>query len=94
VFLEALRTLAVHVYQPQRAFHHYLHMARGNSRNVLNRDQVRLKKYLYVLRPLLATLWIKQDRGPVPMRFETLVETLSDEPELRAAIDQLLVIKR
>lgn len=94
VFLEALRTLAAHVYQPQRAFHHYLHMARGNYRDFLTREQVRLKKYLYVLRPLLATLWIEQDCGPVPMRFETLVETLIDEPELRAAIEQLLVIKR
>ncbi|MBK5938287.1 hypothetical protein CCR96_03180 [Halochromatium roseum] len=69
-------------------------MARGNYRDFLTREQVRLKKYFYVLRPLLATLWIEQERGPVPMRFETLAETLIDEPELRAAIEQLLVIKR
>ena len=68
-----------------------LHMARGNYRDFLTREQVRLKKYLYVLRPLLATLWIEQDRGPVPMRFETLVETLISDP-LRAAIE-LLVLK-
>jgi predicted nucleotidyltransferase len=94
VFLQRLRALAESVYQPERAFHHYVHMARGNYRDFLTREQVRLKKYFYVLRPLLATLWIEQERGPVPMRFETLAETLIDEPELRAAIEQLLVIKR
>jgi hypothetical protein len=32
-------------------------MARKNYREYLRGDTVRLKKYLYVLRPLLATLW-------------------------------------
>jgi len=33
-------------------------MARGNYRQYLAGEQVRLKKYLYVLRPLLAAKWI------------------------------------
>lgn len=68
-------------------------MARGNYREFLLRDQVRLKKYLYVLRPLLATLWIERGLGLVPMRFLTLVEALIDDQDLRVAIDQLLAIK-
>ncbi|EIC22494.1 nucleotidyltransferase domain-containing protein [Thiorhodovibrio frisius] len=51
-----------------------------------------LKKYLYVLRPLLATLWIERGLGLVPMRFVTLVEALIDDQDLRAAIDQLLAL--
>ncbi len=93
LFLDELQAIASGCQQPQRAFYHYIHMARGNFREFLLRDQVHLKKYLYVLRPLLATLWIERGLGLVPMRFLTLVDTLVEEPALRAAIDQLLAIK-
>ncbi|WP_246156199.1 nucleotidyltransferase domain-containing protein [Thiohalocapsa marina] len=79
-FLTAMREAARELHRPERSFHHYVHMARGNDREFLTRGQVRLKKYLYVLRPLLATLWIEQGRGPAPMRFETLVDALIEEP--------------
>jgi predicted nucleotidyltransferase len=55
---------------------------------------VRLKKYLYVLRPLLACLWIEQKRGPVPMRFQDLVDAIVSDRGLKMAIAELLVIKR
>jgi predicted nucleotidyltransferase len=69
-------------------------MARRNYREYLSGDTVRLKKYLYVLRPLLATLWIEQGRGVAPMRFQDLVGSIVTDPSLRKAIDQLLEIKR
>jgi len=86
--------LAVEYYSPERAFRHYLHMARGNWRNYFRDDIVRLKKYFYVLRPLLACVWIEQKRGPVPMRFETLVNELVREPLLRIHIGVLTARKR
>lgn len=69
-------------------------MARKNYREYLRGDTVRLKKYLYVLRPLLATLWIEQGRGVAPMRFQELVDALVIDPGLRSAIEELLAIKR
>ena len=93
-FLLAMREAAQQTHQAERSFHHYVHMARKNYREYLQGDTVRLKKYLYVLRPLLATLWIEQGRGIAPMRFQDLVDTIVTDPALRAAIDQLLAIKR
>ncbi|MCP5230813.1 MAG: nucleotidyltransferase domain-containing protein [Zoogloeaceae bacterium] len=93
-FLAALRDAARRTHQPARSFHHYLHMARGNYRQYLRGDSVRLKKYLYVLRPLLAALWIEQGRGSAPMPFQQLVDAMVTDAELRAAIDRLLAIKR
>lgn len=55
---------------------------------------MRLKKYLYVLRPLLASLWIEQDRGVAPMRRQDLVDGIVNDGDLRAAIDDLLAVKR
>jgi len=93
-FITAIRNALPQVYRPERAFHHYLHMARKNYRQHLQGETVRLKKYLYVLRPLLACLWIEQGRGPVPMAFQQLVDPLVFDDDLLAAISALLIIKR
>ncbi len=94
LFLQQVRDAAQAVHRPERAFHHYLHMAQKNYREYLQGETVRLKKYLYVLRPLFACLWIEQGRGPVPMRFQDMVDTLATDAELKAAIAALLEIKR
>ncbi len=93
-FYGRLREVSEKTHRPERSFHHYLHMAKGNFRGYLLGDHVRLKKYLYVLRPVLACLWIERGLGVVPMRFESLVDGIVDEPRLRKSIDRLLVHKR
>jgi predicted nucleotidyltransferase len=93
-FLADISSAAKKVHRPERVFHHYLHMAKKNYREHLRGEIVRLKKYLYVLRPLLACLWIEQKRGPVPMLFQDLVDALVIESELQDAIAELLAIKR
>jgi len=72
--------------------YHYLHMADGNYRECLKRDVVRLKKYLYVLRPMLACKWILEKQTPPPMRFAELVQAQADDT-LAQEIARLLDIK-
>jgi hypothetical protein len=69
-------------------------MARGNFREFLKGERVRTKKYFYVLRPVLACLWLELGRGPVPTEFQTLVDTLVPAGPLREAINELLANKR
>jgi predicted nucleotidyltransferase len=42
----------------------------------LQGEQVKIKKYFYVLRPLLACGWIERYETMPPMAFDELVETL------------------
>lgn len=91
---EAIAALTPAYYSPTGCAWHYLHMARGNDRGYLHGDRVRLKKYLYVLRPLLAVRWLESGRGVVPMPFHELVETLIPPGELRDAIERLLRLKQ
>ena len=72
--------------------YHYLSMAEGNYRDYLKRDMVRVKKYLYVLRPIFACKWILERRTPPPMLFSELVSTVAD-PAIVPEIDHLLAIK-
>jgi predicted nucleotidyltransferase len=90
---EGLRQLAPRAFNRTALCYHYSHMARGNAREYLFREQVRLKKYFYVLRPLLAIRHIEAQAAPPPVEFERLVEGFAP-PALRPAIDRLLEIKR
>jgi len=71
---------------------HYLSMAESNYREYLKRDMVRVKKYLYVLRPILACQWILAKGTPPPMLFGELVAAEA-ESALAEEIDRLLHIK-
>lgn len=91
---EKMRRLAAEHYSPTACLYHYLHMARGNFREYLQGDEVRVKKYFYVLRPILAMNWIERGLGIVPTDFNVLVDQLVMDPELRSEIDRLLAAKR
>ena len=94
IVAQELRTLARDFYSARSTFFHYLSMAKGNRREYLSGDVVRRKKYFYVLRPLLALRWIEEDRGPVPIEFQALLDAIVPAGDLRMAIDELLVAKR
>ena len=93
-FRELMRQAIQSTFQPERSYYHYIHMARGNFRELLRGETVRLKKYLYVLRPLLAVLWVERGNGVPPMPFQQLVDGLITDPLLKAAIEALLHRKR
>ncbi|TQI78629.1 hypothetical protein FHU10_1333 [Serratia fonticola] len=90
----ALRNVVPEWFSAQRARWHYLSMARKNFRGYLQGEQVRLKKYFYVLRPLLAVRWIEAGKGVPPMRFEQLLAGTVADPLLLAEIHALLAVKR
>ncbi|MBD2814845.1 nucleotidyltransferase domain-containing protein [Xenorhabdus sp. Flor] len=89
-----LKTLVPHFFSDIKARYHYLSMAKKNFRGYLQGEEVRLKKYFYVLRPLLAVHWIEMGKGVPPIDFETLVEGTVHDPLLKAEIADLLRIKR
>ncbi|MDD5057389.1 MAG: nucleotidyltransferase domain-containing protein [Sideroxydans sp.] len=92
--MAAYRALAQDFYQPAACLHHYLHMAKGNFREYLQGETVWLKKYFYVLRPVLACLWIERGLGVVPMAFDDLVAGVVNDSELKACIVSLAEQKR
>src|SRR5688500_4899176 len=63
-------------------------------RGYLRGERIRTKKYLYVIRPVLACQWIEQSDAPPPMAFEDLLDRLLPAGDVREAIDDLLVVKR
>lgn len=88
-----MRKLAKEYYSPISNSYHYLQMARGNYKDYMKGEIVWLKKYFYVLRPILAVKWIEAGYGVVPTEFEVLVDKLITEPKLKHAIGSLIAAK-
>lgn len=89
-----LHELSNEYYSPTSCIYHYLHMAQGNFREYLKGDEVRLKKYFYVLRPILAIHWIERGYGVAPTMFTDLVERVVTDPVLKNEINRLIEIKQ
>lgn len=83
------RELSEAVFSNARGWHHYSSMAKKNFREHLQADEVRYKKYLYVLRPLLAARWIRSQPGVPPMRFADLAQRTLDPVRDAALIDEI-----
>ncbi|MBK5275551.1 MAG: nucleotidyltransferase domain-containing protein [Desulfuromonadales bacterium] len=90
---DRLRELMADYYSPKRCMLHYLHMARGNFREYLKGETVRIKKYFYVLRPVLACLWIEKHNCMPPTEFDELYKDAGLSPSISVEIDRLLLRK-
>ncbi len=91
---EKFRSLMPICYSPSACIYHYLNMARNNFREYLKGDIVSVKKYFYVMRPILAIKWIETFGSIIPMEFGDLVKALITEKELLTEIDALIERKR
>ncbi|MFK9094524.1 nucleotidyltransferase domain-containing protein [Bacillus salipaludis] len=88
--VDKMKDIQEKVFLPQAALYHYLNMAKGNFRDYLHRDQVKIKKYFYVLRPILACMWIERHNTVPPIEFQILVDELLGEGQLKQEILTLL----
>ncbi|WP_339158644.1 nucleotidyltransferase domain-containing protein [Paenibacillus sp. FSL W8-0186] len=92
---EQIRELSALTFSPKACMYHYLHMAEGNYREYLQGERVKIKKYFYVLRPVLACEWIEKYGTMPPIEFTALTdELLPARSELKAAVDSLLIRKK
>ena len=89
-----MRKLAKLHYSPISSSYHYLQMARGNYKDYMRGESVWLKKYFYILRPILAVKWIEEGLGIVPTEFQVLVDRLVNDPGLKSAINDLIKAKQ
>ena len=75
--------LALAYFQPKAALYHYRGIAKTASAAFQADGSIRLKKWFYVLRPLLAALWVAQHQTIPPMTLEELLAGQSDDIKQR-----------
>lgn len=87
---ETLREMSENYFNPKSCMYHYLSMAKNNFREFLQKDSVKSKKYFYVLRPVLACDWIRNENSFPPMEFQDLVDSEVKDEKVKFEIAELL----
>lgn len=93
-FAQTARELTPKIYSVEKGIYHYRSMAKTNYRGYLKGDMVPLKKYFYVLRPLLSIMWLEKYRQPAPIEFNKLRTLISADDCLNDLIENLLEWKK
>lgn len=87
-----VRDVATGCFSPKASAFHYLGMERGHDRAYLHGKTVGAKKYLYMVRALLAARWCLDERMPAPMLVSDLME--AKLPTLMTpVVEDLLAVK-
>jgi hypothetical protein len=89
----AMRQLNARYFNPRAVIYHYLHMARNNWQAYFKDSEVRIKKYFYVLRPLMACRWVERTGQMAPVLFDTMLHSGHVPPAVVQATEALLVRK-
>lgn len=88
----ALADLALETHYQRPSQYHYLHIARSQYlRFIEGNSTVRLKKYFYVIRPVLALMWLRENSNrPLPMSLPEMRHGLALPTPINAFLDDLL----
>ncbi len=92
-FRENLMPLVKQYFNPRHTANHYLGICQNSLKAGIVGDEFKLKKYFYVLRPLLAAKWVVDKRTVPPMEFAPMLENVEDTDFLKA-VHQLMEVKK
>jgi predicted nucleotidyltransferase len=71
--------------------HHYLNLGeRLWKSDIGDREQVRIKKYFYVVRPAMALRWVRFREGALPMNFQELAAGVDLPAALAGRLEDML----
>lgn len=95
VFVNQLLAFEKDVFNPIPIRHHYFNLAMGNHKKHFLGVEVKIKIYLYVIKSLLACVWIEKNKSFPPVRIQDLLLLLEDEDEfIKREVEQLIEIKK
>ncbi|MEO1259791.1 MAG: nucleotidyltransferase domain-containing protein [Bacteroidota bacterium] len=90
LFSEPVRELTKKYFQPKKVMFHFLGIAKGMLQREFLTDRVRIKKYFYVLRPVLTAVYIAKHKKAAPVDFHELLPLVKSNESVYQEITDLL----
>lgn len=88
-FKKELQSLVPAFFNPRKAMHHYLSMARRTAEENFDGPRIKIKKLFYILRPLFACQWIRANLSMPPTVFQTMLEARLAPADLLEAVAEI-----
>jgi predicted nucleotidyltransferase len=89
-FVKSWQEVAPRFFTPIAAAHHYLNLFRKCFTEIEVSPQVKLKKYMYSIRSILAALWIIRHKSVPPMELRLLLPMIEQDKQLVDKITSLV----
>lgn len=93
-YQEKLKDWATYYLQPAHVVNHFLGICKSSLALGAEEDGFNLKKYLYVIRPLLAALWVVEKKEVAPIHFDHLLTIIEGQDAVQEEIKRFLTIKK
>ncbi len=93
-FFEELKDLIPAYFNPIKATHHYLSLARNAYDETSDSHEITIKKLFYALRGLLAAYWVASYQTMPPIEFSHLLEMKGLSRDVLAIIAELQEVKQ
>lgn len=91
---ERLRSLSRRTPYRRTGLYHYFHLGHSNYRKYIRkRETVALKKYFYVLRPVMALRWLRTRMDQPPMSLSEIRRGIAISPGADQAVSELIARK-
>jgi len=87
-----LRDISKQYFDVKKSVMHYLNMASNTFDNYLQDESVKLKKYFYAIRPILAAKYALENETQPPIKFNDLKDTMLED-KLKTEVNHLLELK-
>ena len=87
-----LRDISKQYFDVKKSVMHYLNMASDTFDNYLQHESVKLKKYFYALRPILAAEYALENKTQPPIKFNDLKDMILED-NLKTEVNHLLELK-
>lgn len=91
---DRLYKLSKIAFMPETSCHHYLSMAKANISKFQVDEKVKLKVYMYAVRPILCCEWIINNLTQPPMHIADLLEEVTDDTPFKDKMSDLIKKKR
>ncbi len=93
-FLIEFKNIAVNFFSPSTCMHHYRNIAQQFYHDIEDNKAINLKKFFYLIRSILAFIWIEKGHGIVPKEFSILCERLLESDTFKQQITELIDYKK